>query len=811
MQRLVLSIILGQFMTIVFGKIVELTCPATSALPIPIKNSLYSSCFDLDITVNVENILPDSTYILPQDNINAISDGIKRTFDYCDIEIEPDETEIDNIWTIDNQCTHLSSQLQTLNRRQFITSQYNTSCDQDTLIIDEITGTIKCQLTFPESIVYVWHLQQINLKIDIESCSDVIMHAKISIYNNTETKYGHYMAVSQPAKISEDDPSDKKYEFKFNTSTNMLLPNITYFVTFDIINASGWHNQKHDKFEFEHVECDEIITMSEPSSCSLGKTVAVTKEIAFGLVSLCNQSMSQPEQELFESVLFQNHSSHNHLSGNIWDSLADKRNRNLLDLDGGGPNDAANSLIITFSDGTTQTIADDSIFPSINQCVAVDENTQRVFSVGGNDKNGNGMDRLAVYYIAGQTNLILLDYLQLKLDKPRAMTSCYYYKRNDNEEYIVVINGMNHTKYANYSDYWYKDIAFIPLNTNTNTNDEKDCNIKTVELKFNVIDMKSFITENHILYLIGGRNHENATNIIQIIDLHKVFNVSDSKNGKKNSKEDISGLITYERMAPMSLNRVFPFVDFSYISYFNETCMVIWSGQNYINKQWIGIHSSDIELQMYCNQLLIGYLNTTRETLDGSIVNVQFTDYDEKHLVSIEDITNDTMLSNDRVCIRHYNFTNHGLLYKFSVKFKICLDDNEIDFFNDFNIYNQQILEENILSESQKNYRDWSYGFGKVDITGIDIAAIPCSKDSKGAKDSKNKKGKEGNKYKAVSVNMGDKIDKYNYQTDEHYDNNMWKNIVAFGLCIIFLLWLSITCCCNKYKLCNKLTTKSVF
>eukprot|EP01084_Bolivina_argentea_P298271 513983_1 len=253
MQRLVLSIILGQFMTIVFGKIVELTCPATSALPIPIKNSLYSSCFDLDITVNVENILPDSTYILPQDNINAISDGIKRTFDYCDIEIEPDETEIDNIWTIDNQCTHLSSQLQTLNRRQFITSQYNTSCDQDTLIIDEITGTIKCQLTFPESIVYVWHLQQINLKIDIESCSDVIMHAKISIYNNTETKYGHYMAVSQPAKISEDDPSDKKYEFKFNTSTNMLLPNITYFVTFDIINASGWHNQKvfDDKFEFK--------------------------------------------------------------------------------------------------------------------------------------------------------------------------------------------------------------------------------------------------------------------------------------------------------------------------------------------------------------------------------------------------------------------------------------------------------------------------------------------------------------------------------------------------------------------------------
>eukprot|EP01084_Bolivina_argentea_P298270 513982_1 len=265
---------------------------------------------------------------------------------------------------------------------------------------------------------------------------------------------------------------------------------------------------------------------------------------------------------------------------------------------------------------------------------------------------------------------------------------------------------------------------------------------------------------------------------------------------------------------PMNLHRVLPMTDFTFVV--NETCMVTWSGQHYVNGKWVSVNESMTEIQMYCNKLLVGYLNTTRQTLYGTSENIQFSEYDNQNLISNHDIPDDNMASKDRVSVLHYDFENDGLWYKFSVEFKICFDDkdeaqNKIRFFSDFTDDNQQMLEENILIESQKNYRDWSYGFGKVDITGIDIAAIPCSKDSKGAKDSKNKKGKEGNKYKAVSVNMGDKIDKYNYQTDEHYDNNMWKNIVAFGLCIIFLLWLSITCCCNKYKLCNKLTTKSVF
>eukprot|EP01083_Nonionella_stella_P016151 45160_1 len=42
-------------------------------------SSLDSSCFAIDMTLNVENILPDPSYILPSSNSDIINNALAKT------------------------------------------------------------------------------------------------------------------------------------------------------------------------------------------------------------------------------------------------------------------------------------------------------------------------------------------------------------------------------------------------------------------------------------------------------------------------------------------------------------------------------------------------------------------------------------------------------------------------------------------------------------------------------------------------------------------------------------------------------------
>eukprot|EP01083_Nonionella_stella_P097919 275279_1 len=95
-----------------------------------------------------------------------------------------------------------------------------------------------------------------------------------------------------------------------------------------------------------------------------------------------------------------------------------------------------------------------------------------------------------------KTSAELID--ELQLDKPRVAGMCYHYTNND-KEYIMVINGANHTDdLTNNSEDWYSDIVFIPLDASENTDQ-----LPQIELKYNVIDMRPFVTNDNQLYLFG--------------------------------------------------------------------------------------------------------------------------------------------------------------------------------------------------------------------------------------------------------------------------------------------------------------------
>eukprot|EP01084_Bolivina_argentea_P069898 127111_1 len=177
-----------------------------------------------------------------------------------------------------------------------------------------------------------------------------------------------------------------------------------------------------------------ISAIAEPSSCKLRNILAIDESIKFGLGSFCNDNASETRIS-FEQMLYKNHASDQIIAKEKWNTLP---------------------------------IANDSIFPYYDQCIAVDDDTLRVFSVGG-QINGQAINRLSVHEIISKTNAKLsedIKYINLTLDRPRYATMCYFYRNkfDNNKEYIIVINGMNNINEINNNSNWYNDIVFIPLN-----------------------------------------------------------------------------------------------------------------------------------------------------------------------------------------------------------------------------------------------------------------------------------------------------------------------------------------------------------
>ncbi len=120
-----------------------------------------------------------------------------------------------------------------------------------------------------------------------------------------------------------------------------------------------------------------------------------------------------------------------------------------------------------------------------------------------------------------------------------------------------------------------------------------------------------------------------------------------------------------------------------------------------------------IGLQLYRNKGLIAYLeNSTRRKRRRSLQESQndnnFTQLDYDNLQK-NDNNNEKIINNNNftIIINEYNFTNDNILYEFSVSFQLCFNNGK-NYKNALNLLNNiNQFAENILSQSQINYREF--------------------------------------------------------------------------------------------------------
>merc|ERR1712173_515386 len=133
--------------------------------------------------------------------------------------------------------------------------------------------------------------------------------------------------------------------------------------------------------------------------------------------------------------------------------------------------------------------------------------------------------------------------------------------------------------------------------------------------------MRVYVTGKYDLYLFGGRNAQNATNYIQYLDLKQVFEGSAGDS-----------LTTVDRMEPMKLNRVLPFVDFPLLN--GERCIMVFGGQDLIDGEYVPTEIPVKGLQLYCNDVLVAYLQNSRRRLQTDNETNKYQSFDLENCVN---------------------------------------------------------------------------------------------------------------------------------------------------------------------------------
>eukprot|EP01084_Bolivina_argentea_P226008 381833_1 len=695
----------------------------------------------MKLSVNVQNILPDPSFILKEPNVNSLSIPLQislmeNNLKFTDIShYEPQKNrrrilEDENV--INAAECPLNKYLDGIDNFIFASGSNSFDC----LTINNINEIIiKCVFITNDSVVYDWDLQDVY--VEINQCSLMTMKA--------------YLTNNNSIIVESNQVTNLTYfEFVFNESIS-LKPNTEYNV---IVNIT----EKGNCNENITVTNMKINTISKPSSCELGKKLAQSPEIRFGLGALCKENLTTAIIEKLEQQLFQQHSSQHMISAETQAMLRNYsygstptptiRRRmqttctykkiNGITIStcppaGGGEPSLYPVLIatipkvenrqnrpmpnqrtvLTFSDGVT--VAFYAHFPSaIDPCLAYDDDTRRVFAVGGQDNNGNAVDTIEVLQIDTLQNGTVLTEYNLKLDRPRFSCMCYFHKTTTGKEYIMAINGMNKISDLDDSSLWFRDMVLIQI-----INFQGNTIVLENALKFNVIDMTPFIYSEQ-LYLFGGRDHENAVPYIQAINLQQVFD---------GTIQNTSTLKFEERIQPLQQNRVIPFVDFIEIN--GETCIMAMGGQDFNSRTQNGFIPTDVPLsglQFYCNEVLVSFFNTTKRRLQQTIQKIQFTKYDLQNRVKVDNfkvISND---KNDKIYLTEYDFVNNNdVFYEFEVDFKISFNNIQdaliaFNFLNNTDDTYYQTLANISLAESKKMFFGWNFGFGTIDILRTDVS-----------------------------------------------------------------------------------------
>eukprot|EP01083_Nonionella_stella_P232155 819248_1 len=116
--KLFVTFIIIQSVTNVIASDIKISCPknespqdpqdqqATKTLLVDSNSlSLDSSCIALNIDLNVENILPDPSYISPETNINIVYNALQKTLKDNNIHANIESLDKNTvIWTEENLC-----------------------------------------------------------------------------------------------------------------------------------------------------------------------------------------------------------------------------------------------------------------------------------------------------------------------------------------------------------------------------------------------------------------------------------------------------------------------------------------------------------------------------------------------------------------------------------------------------------------------------------------------------------------------------------------------------------------------------------
>eukprot|EP01083_Nonionella_stella_P070407 188333_1 len=696
-RRLALWFALVQwFAHVICGK-VQITCPRIPGPPHSSPNalsfqsnahslSLNESCFGIDIALNVENILPDPSYITPATNMEIIANALQKTLhDQNVYGLDINAANKDAEWSTVNQCPHKTDE--TVDKLYLETVSYDITCNENTLKVAK--EYIECEFQTPPSIAYHFTLQSVRALLRMQGDGISVI---ASIFNTAND------ALLTQSNIQTITNQNANHEFVFSPMT--LLQETVYSFKIHVVTGTD------AAFELLGSTAEPIpvsmSTIAAPHACVLGGNVAVGMDMRWGLAAFCDAANAE-KRSFFENYIYQKHSSQTFLPKELpvrrrMRVLPQARDCEWWDAGcnggSGGCQIGCNSLHKLYATGDVVEIADDIVAPAYSQCLAVDPDTWRIFSVGGH-ANGAAISRLAVHQIdsLGQAQRIG----SLSLDRARSGAMCHYWEnKRDNEQYIIVINGMESSFDTNV-DHWFNDIVFIPLNP------ENAATLPSITLAHNVIDMKTYVTGSDELYLIGGRDGYNAVNYIQSIRLDQVLEAALLNDG--------TVLHTMDRMEPMLWNLVTPFVDTVRVR--NKTCLMIFGGQNVMNNEWIETQIPSPELQLICND----HLQSSATTMN------YFTAFDEEHLQSVASF-DDYKDTND-VFITDYTFENDDIWYGFGASFKVCdaeaySDEYLSTILNSFETDNA-VLQENILSESQKAFAEWNDGFGDVTIADLNF------------------------------------------------------------------------------------------
>eukprot|EP01084_Bolivina_argentea_P006313 11957_1 len=249
------------------------------------------------LSVNVQNILPDPAYILTDPNLDSISIALQRSFnenninfiDITNMESNPSTNRrriLEDNNPINKAKCPLSEIIDNTENFRFASSEYTFDCDT----INIANGVIiNCYFKTPESIVYHWNLQDVDLII--KSCGTTTMKAHIITNNSIITE-------------SNEITNTTIFNFEFYENVE-LTQNTDYIVQINIT---------------ENINCAinvttmQINTVNAPSSCKLAKQFAESSEMKFGLGALCNDNLTQVTINKFEQQLFQQHSSQHMIS-----------------------------------------------------------------------------------------------------------------------------------------------------------------------------------------------------------------------------------------------------------------------------------------------------------------------------------------------------------------------------------------------------------------------------------------------------------------------------------------------------------------